>query len=649
MSDSYEILSKVNSPEDLRGLGKEELPQLAEELRRRIIEVVMSTGGHLASNLGVVELTLALHRVFESPRDMIFWDVGHQCYTHKILTGRNDRFDSIRQKGGLSGFPKRSESEHDHLETGHASTAISAGIGALTAKRALGDRGKVVVVVGDGALTGGMAYEGLNYAGHLGKDLIVIYNDNKMSISKNIGGLSVNSNLSKLSNYVTRLTLTPFYQKTRDKIDRGIQGIPVLGCKLFELMVRIKRTMKAAILKETIFSEMGFDYIGPVDGHSLSRLVAVLRSAKKLDKPVVIHTVTRKGKGYQRAENNPSRYHGVSPMVNEDDKLERKSSLSYSEAFASAMMELAQEDPKVVAITAAMADGTGFTAFKERFPKRFYDVGIAEQHAVTFSAGLAIAGLRPVTAIYSTFMQRAVDQVIHDLALPGLPVVIAMDRSGLVSDDGETHQGLYDIPLFRSVPGLSFLAPGDQQEMKSMLRWALQQSGPVMLRYPKDVCPARLPALDGEIESGRGVMVHEEEGDLLFISLGAMTEEVLEAVHLLALKGIPADLYHLRFIKPLDEEHLSDLISRYPHVLLVEDGTEVGGVGEQIAGMITRRNIETHYRWMGVPDSFLAQASRAELLREVGLDRQTLADRAREMLSQRLSVLKPGGDIVLGG
>lgn len=644
------LLEGIHSPEDLRRLRKEDLPGLAAEIRERIIDVVLTNGGHLASNLGAVELTLALHRVFESPKDMILWDVGHQCYTHKILTGRNDRFDTIRQKDGLSGFPKRTESPHDILETGHASTSVSAGIGALTGKRALHDTGRVIVVVGDGALTGGMAYEGLNYAGHLGKDLIIIYNDNNMSISKNIGGISMNSNLSKLSNYVSRLTLTPFYQKIRGKLDRGVQGIPIVGYKLFELMVRLKRTMKAAILKETIFSEMGYEYIGPVDGHSISRLTSVLEGVRHISKPVVVHVVTRKGKGYEEAENNPSRFHGVSPMVRAGDKVEKKSSLTYTEAFTNSLVREAGSDKRIVAVSAAMGDGTGLSYFKEHFPERFYDVGIAEQHAVTFSAGLAIAGLRPVTAIYSTFMQRAVDQVIHDVALPGLPVVIAMDRAGLVEGDGETHQGLYDIPLFKSVPGLKFLAPADATEIDLMLQWALQSEvGPVMLRYPKSACPDTESLLDSPIEAGRGIMVEKDCGELLLISVGGLFQEAREAVHQLAIRGIGVDHYNLRFIKPIDEEYLCSIMEDYSKVFMVEDGAQAGGIGEQVAGMVQRSGLNLDFTWAGVPDTFLSQASRSELIRMVGLDRYSLADRIREKLSSSLSIVKPEGNIAISG
>ncbi len=636
-----DLLSFVNSPAELKLLDKERLPQLAQQIRERIIEVVLKNGGHLASNLGVVELTIALHRVFDSPKDMLFWDVGHQCYTHKILTGRNDNFPTIRQQGGLSGFPKRTESAHDVLETGHASTSISAGIGALEGKRVLDDDGKVIVIVGDGALTGGMAYEGLNYAGHLGKDLIIIFNDNNMSISPNVGGLSLNSNLSKLSNYVSQLTVTPAYQYIREKLDRGIQGIPILGYKFYELFVRFKRAVKAAFLGETLFSELGFEYIGPVDGHSFSRLGQALNNAKRLKKPVVLHVVTQKGKGYELAESNPSRYHGVSPVTNAGGKVEKKPTVSFTEAFAANLVKAAAEDRRVVGVTPAMADGTGLSYFKEHFPERFYDVGIAEQHAVTFSAGMAISGLKPVAAIYSTFMQRAVDQVIHDVAIPGLPVVFAMDRSGLVGGDGETHQGLYDIPLYRTVPGLNFLAPADEKEVELMLNWALSQNAPAMIRYPKSECPETNGVLNVPIEAGRGVMVNGEGANTLLISVGGLFQEAHEAARISNERGIAVDHYNLRFIKPLDEEYLTDIISQYSKVYMVEDGAVLGGIGEYVAGMLMRHNLKVQFRWSGVPDTLLAQASRKELIEECRLDRYSIAEALQKQASGAFSIVKP--------
>lgn len=635
------ILERIHSPEDLKKLSREKLPSLAQEIRERIIHVVLRNGGHLASNLGVVELTLALHRTFTTPKDLIFWDVGHQCYTHKIITGRNDKFETLRQRNGLSGFPKRSESPHDALEAGHSSTSISAGVGALTGKRLQEDDGKVVAVIGDGALTAGMAYEGLNYAGHLGKNLLVIYNDNNMSISQNVGGLSLNSNLSKLSSYVSRATTTPFYQTIRRKIDKGIRGIPILGYKLFEIMGRVKRTVKAAFLRNSLFTEFGFEYVGPIDGHSISRMVSVLENVKRIHKPVVVHVVTQKGKGYPLAEGDPTSYHGVAPVKNVDGKLEKVKPVSYTESFVTALNRSAEKDGKVVSISAAMAKGTGLSRFQENYPERFYDVGIAEQHAVTFSAGLALTGLKPVLAIYSTFMQRAVDQVIHDVALPGLSVVFAMDRAGLVGGDGETHQGLYDIPVFRSIPGMSILAPSNTGEMELMLDWALSRGGPVMLRYPKDVCPEQSGEDLEPIVEGRGAFVEKNGGSVLLVSVGGLYEESREAVNLLAKEGVDVDHYSLRFIKPLDEEHIAEVFSRYSLVVLVEDGTVRGGIGEALSSVLYSRGVRSTYRWYGVPDTFFAQADRKELIRDAGLDAESIAERVQEDISGPYAVVRP--------
>jgi 1-deoxy-D-xylulose-5-phosphate synthase len=639
MKDKSGILDTIHSPQDLRRIPQDTLPALAQEIRERIIDVVLKNGGHLASNLGAVELTLALHRAFTTPKDMIFWDVGHQCYTHKIITGRNDSFDSLRKKDGLSGFPKRNESEHDAMESGHSSTSISGGLGALAAKRLQGDPGKVIAVIGDGALTGGMAYEGLNYAGHLGKDFIVVYNDNNMSISPNVGGLSFNSNLSKLSSYVSRATATPFYQKIRKKIDKGIRGIPILGYRLFELMLRVKRAVKAAFLKETIFSELGFDYVGPIDGHSISQMLRVFEDIRSMNKPVLVHVVTQKGRGHSLAEDDPSSYHGIAPLTQVDGKIEKVKPLSFTQTFAGSLNMAAERDERIVAISAAMAKGTGLSYFQERFPHRFFDVGIAEQHAVTFSAGLALSGLKPVLAVYSTFMQRAVDQVIHDIALPNLPVVIAMDRSGLVAGDGETHQGLYDIPLFRSVPGMTILAPASAGDMSLMIDWALDWEGPVMIRYPKDICPEQKIAETPALEQGRGTMMEENGGSALIVSVGGLYSQAREAVNILAKDGIETDLYNLRFIKPLDEDYLVELFSRYRQVLLFEDGAVRGGVGESIAATLLQSAFSSIYRWYGVSDRFFAQAERDELLELSGLDAESMAKRVRETISSSLSIL----------
>ncbi|MCF6334887.1 MAG: 1-deoxy-D-xylulose-5-phosphate synthase [Spirochaetales bacterium] len=631
------LLNKINSPEKLKELPLSDLPDLAQEIRDRIIDVVTRNGGHLASNLGVVELTIALHRVFNSPVDQFVWDVGHQCYTHKILTGRNDSFDTIRLKNGLSGFPKRDESVHDIVETGHASTSISAALGIIVGKSIRGEAGKVIAVIGDGAITGGMAFEALNHAGHLRKDLIIIYNDNNMSISRNVGGLSSRSDISKSSSFVSRITATRTYQRIRDLIDKGLLSIPFFGYRLFQFVMRMKRGVKAVFLKETIFSELGFEYVGPIDGHSISMVTKVLENVKKLRKPVIVHVVTRKGKGYKRAEENPSDYHGVSPVPAPGDK-DLVSKNTFTNVFGRAVAGLAVKDESIVAVTAAMEKGTGLKQFKEEFPDRFFDVGIAEQHAVTFGAGLAAAGLKPVVAVYSTFMQRAVDQLIHDIAIPGLPVVIAMDRAGLVSSDGETHQGAYDISLFRNIPGITILSPGTAEEFRLMIEYSFSTSGPVLLRYPKAECPEGIAGTGQPLIPGRGVFITRTGNRTLLITIGGLVAESIRAVDILSSDGIDIDLYNLRFIKPIDDNNLSDLLSGYSNVILVEEGSRKGGIGEYIAALVYERGLEINFEYHGIPEQFLPQALRSELLELCGLNGEGIAVFVRRLAGMDLSV-----------
>lgn len=630
------LLDRINSPETLKELPLASLPDLANEIRDRIIKVVGNNGGHMASNLGVVELTIALHRVFNSPIDQFVWDVGHQCYTHKILTGRNDLFDTLRLKDGLSGFPKKEESVHDIVETGHASTSISAALGLLVGKRLKGEEGKVIAVIGDGAITGGMAFEALNHSGHLRKDLIIVYNDNNMSISRNVGGLSSRSEISKTSSYVSRITATRYYQKIRDHIDKGLLGIPILGYRIFQFVMRMKRGVKALFLKETIFSELGFEYVGPIDGHSISMLTKVLENVKKLNKPVIVHVVTKKGKGYSKAEENPSDYHGVSPIPSPGDVVP-VNKYTFTNVFGEILLKKASSDNLIIAITAAMGKGTGLTSFQEKFPDRFFDVGIAEQHALTFGSGLAGAGLKPVIAIYSTFMQRAVDQLIHDIAIPGLPVIIAMDRSGLVSSDGETHQGAFDIPLFRSIPGLIILSPGSKEEFELMMTYALESNKTVLFRYPKAECPLGVSGSNLPVKTGRGVFLKKASSKFLLITIGGLVVEALSGWKILHNQGIDIDLYNIRFIKPLDEEYFLELISNYTHIFLVEDGSMTGGLGELIASLLSAHNIQVIFRHNGIPEKFLPQALRSELLKDCGLDGYGIAASVNEVLGSEMS------------
>jgi 1-deoxy-D-xylulose-5-phosphate synthase len=637
------LLDSIDSPEDLKKLSLPELKVLAAEIRERIIAVVRRNGGHLSSNLGVVELTLAMHRVFDSPRDAIVWDVGHQCYAHKLITGRRDEFESIRKPGGISGFPKRSESPHDSFDTGHASTSISIALGILEARRILGpdagtgvdNSGVAVAVIGDGALTGGMAFEALSHAGQLGLPLVVVLNDNKMSISPNVGALS---------SYLSRLSATVRYQGIRSRIDRAVKGFPLIGNFLYERMVRGKRAVKAFLFKENLFSDLGFEYAGPIDGHNIPAMMSVFREARALRKPVVVHVITRKGKGFELAEENPSRYHGVAPTRCVDEEEASPPPTTFTEAFSRSMVRRGCFDDRLVAVSAAMTTGVGLDAFKVACPGRLHDVGIAEEHAVTFAAGLASEGLRPVVALYSTFAQRAVDQMLLDVALPCLPVVLALDRAGAVGEDGETHQGIYDIALFRSFPNLSILAPSSAIELALFLEWALDSGRPAILRYPKAPCPREESAYAEEIIPGRGVFVRRSGAETLIVALGGLVAPAVDASDALLREAageapVPAldivrahggaDVYSLRFVAPFDEESFLEAASPYARVIVVEEGVARGGFGEYLVSLIASRLPRVAATAAGFPASPFAQASRDELLARAGLDAEGIAARVR--------------------
>ncbi|MDR2740804.1 MAG: 1-deoxy-D-xylulose-5-phosphate synthase [Treponema sp.] len=620
------FLSDIRGPEDIRNFSYAELNRLAAEIRNVIVSTVSRNGGHLASNLGVVELTIALHRVFQSPHDKIVWDVGHQCYTHKLLTGRFEAFGTLRRADGIAGFPKYSESPHDAFNTGHASTSISAALGLLAGERIRGGDGRAVAVIGDGALTGGLAYEALSHAGQIGLPLVVVLNDNKMSIGPNVGGLS---------KYLSRLSMQAKYQSFRRKFDAIAKGLPFIGEAFYGLVLRMKRAVKAVFYTDNFFVDLGFEYVGPIEGHHIQQMEQVFRDVRKLDRPVVIHVITHKGKGYGFAEDDPGSYHGVSSFSVSGGLTPGVSSgirnrdaggggISFTASFSAALQEAAVRDDRVVAITAAMEKGTGLSPFKTRFPKRFFDVGIAEEHAVTFAAGLAARGLRPVAAIYSTFIQRAADQVIHDISLQDLPVVFALDRSGFVGDDGETHQGLFDISLFRFAPNMTILAPASDGELRNMLDWALAEAGPVAIRYPKAVCPLEEAAFSLPLERGCGIFVRRENAPLCLAFTGSLYPQAREAAELLSRRGIEADLYNLRFLKPVDEDYLADILRRYKLVVFIEEGIRQGGFGEYAACLALRRNSPARVLVLGVEEGFSArgnaQGSREELLHFNGLD-----------------------------
>ncbi|GHU49648.1 1-deoxy-D-xylulose-5-phosphate synthase [Spirochaetia bacterium] len=628
--------------EQFKELKPNELPQLVAEIRETIITTVSRNGGHLSSNLGVVELSIALHRVFDSPHDKIIWDVGHQCYAHKLLTGRFEVFAGLRLQGGIAGFPKHSESPHDAFNTGHASTSISAALGILAAFSIQGIKQRVVAVIGDGALTGGLAYEALSHAGQLGLPLIVILNDNKMSISPNVGGLS---------KYLSRLSMKSRYQVFRRRFDGLIKRIPFVGPLFLNFVLRLKRAVKAVFYTDNFFVDLGFEYVGPIEGHRIGSIEQVLLDVRKLDHPVVVHVITRKGKGYRYAENDPSTYHGVGSFSIKEGLNAVKVAATFTEAFGAALVQAARTDERIVAVTAAMEKGTGLTPFHTEFPKRFFDVGIAESHAVTFAAGLAAAGLRPVVVVYSTFIQRAIDQVIHDVSLQQLPVVFALDRAGLVPDDGETHQGIYDISLFRSVPDMRILTPATENEISLMLDWALTASGPCAIRYPKSLCPPLGPSeregFSQTLVEGRGVFIRLEQKSspesICIAFTGSLYPQVREAAEILRLGGLSVSLYHLRFLKPIDELHLTECLSGYAVVVFAEEGVAEGGFNEYAAALALRLHWKTKVlclglsaaRWQAAPSGCAAvpgvftftdcQGKRDELLRIQGLDAQSMA------------------------
>ena len=593
-------------------------------------------GGHLASNLGVVELTVALHRVFSSPDDAIIFDVSHQCYAHKMLTGRYAEFDSLRMHGGISGFSRTQESPHDFFDNGHSSTSISQGLGLLTAWNLQKKEGKVVVVIGDGALTGGMAFEALSHAGQLSKNLIVVLNDNQMSISPNT---------SSISRYLSRLTMSHTYQSFRYWVDGIVDKIPDSRRHVGKLIYRFKRAMKGLFLSTNLFSDLGFEYVGPLDGHDIAEMEKVFRRVRSLPKPVVVHVRTVKGKGYSPAENDPATFHGIGPFQISDGTFEKFDTLSFTESFSRALIPMAEQNPRIVAITAAMAKGTGLDAFSRRFPDRFFDVGIAEEHAVTFAGGLSAGGMIPVVAIYSTFIQRAVDQIIHDVALSNRAVVFCFDRAGIVPGDGETHQGLFDIALLRPVPNLTLLAPASAADLQKCLAWAVEQGTPVAIRYPKMSCPSEQNVFSEPLVVGRGVLVRTEdvapalvaEGvrkSVLFVCTGGIGGEVVQAARSLAMEEIYADVYCLRFIKPVDEAYFAGIAGQYAAVVLVEDGVQQGGIGEYLQTVLFSRGI-TNVAVKAFPDVFLSHGTRSEIAEDAGMSPKDIADAARALCAKK--------------
>lgn len=621
------LLEEIQSPEDLHKLSLDELQVLAQEIRREMIEVVSQNGGHLAPNLGVVELTLALHRTFNCPEDKIIWDVGHQTYVHKILTGRRERFKTIRQYNGLSGFPKRSESPCDCFATGHSSTSISAAVGFAKARDVLQENYHVVAVIGDGAMTGGMAYEALNHAGHSETSMIVVLNDNEMSISPNVGAMS---------SYLNRLRTDPRYEKRKEDIEYLLKRIPVIGSQVAKAVAKAKDSLKYLLVPGLIFEELGFTYLGPIDGHDLASLEQLLEQAKHKNGPALVHVVTRKGKGYKPAEDNPDVFHGVGPFNPATGKIIKKPApKTYTAVFGETLCSLAKDDPRVVAVSAAMPSGTGLKDFAGLYPERFYDVGIAEQHAVTFAAGLAFGGLKPVVAIYSTFFQRAYDQVLHDVCLQRANVVLAIDRAGVVGDDGPTHHGVFDVAMFRVIPNLIFMAPKDENELRHMLFTALKYDGPAALRYPRSAgrgVPMEEPLK--EIPIGKAEVVREGK-DVTLIGLGPMVYTCLLAAQELRYLGVDAAVINLRYVAPLDRELLLHYAKLTSKIITVEDHVLKGGMGSAVLELLEEEGVGGVTMERIGYDDFVVQGSIAELHAIYGLSVKGIVQAA-----QRLGLLR---------
>lgn len=619
------VLKHINGPEDLKELKMCCLHTLAGEIRNFLIEKISRIGGHIASNLGVVELTIALHTVFNSPRDKIVWDVGHQTYVHKILTGRKDAIGKIRQMGGISGFPKITESEHDCFNTGHSSTSISAALGMARARDLQGEDYNVIAVIGDGALTGGMAFEALNDAGNSGTNLIVVLNDNEMSISRNVGGMS---------RYLSRIRTEPIYYKVRNDFQTLVDNIPAIGKSARKALHKVKGSIKYLLLPGVLFEELGFHYYGPLDGHNIPEMYRVFRKVRNMKGPVLIHVCTKKGRGYTPAEEKPHKYHGISPFDAETGEVISESNGSFSSVFGTKLVEIAEKHREIVAITAAMPEGTGLSLFSERFPKRFFDVGIAEQHAVTMAAGLAIRGLRPVVAIYSSFLQRAYDQIIHDVSLMNLNVIFAIDRAGVVGDDGETHQGIYDIALFSTLPNMTMMSPADYDELEKMLDYSVEyRNGPVAIRYPRGQGKRNL-APDLPIEHGKAVKIMDGE-DLTIAVTGHMLEPVLEAARELKNRGICCDVLYYRFIRPFDTEMLCKSVLKTRFLMTVEDHVKSGGFGSIALFNLNGAGVNIPVEIAAFPDIPIEHGKRSLLYEKFRLDPKGLTERVLKRLRSK--------------
>ncbi len=618
------VLEKIEEPNDIKKLEESELPVLAEEIREFLIQQVAEHGGHLASNLGVVELTMALHLFFRLPEDKIIWDVGHQSYTHKLLTGRKEGFDSLRQFGGMSGFPKRKESRCDSFDTGHSSTSISAGLGYAAAKELTGDSYRVISVIGDGALTGGMAYEALNNASRLKTNFIIVLNDNKMSISENVGGLS---------RHLSNLRTADAYQGLKNGVTNSLNKIPVYGERMVEQIRRTKSGIKQLLIPGMLFENMGITYLGPVDGHDIGGMLRVFRDASRVDGAVVVHVLTQKGKGYVPAERHPARFHGTEPFHIETGlPLKKRTRANYTDIFSTVMRKLGERDEKVTAITAAMEDGTGLKRFHNLFPERFFDVGIAEEHAVTFGAGLAAAGMKPVVAVYSSFLQRAYDQILHDVCIQDLPVTFAIDRAGLVGSDGETHQGIFDLSWLSSIPNMSIMAPKNKWELSDMVKFAVNYGHPIAIRYPRGEAWAETKEYRAEIVRGKSEVIYEEN-QIALLAVGSMVKTACQVRENLKNQGYGCTLVNVRFVKPLDTELLDRLAVSHRLLVTMEENVLSGGFGEHAAHYLQTERGPEHLPKIlniAIKDVYVEHGNVELLRQELGIDADSVTGRIIE-------------------
>ena len=611
------ILDRIDNPKDTKRLTEKEKIQLAGEIREEMVETVSKTGGHLASNLGVVELTIALHSVFDLPEDKIVWDVGHQTYVHKMLTGRREKMNTLRSLNGIAGFPKTKESIYDDFNTGHSSTSISAALGMARARDLNNKDNHVIAVIGDGALTGGMALEALDDAGSSKTRLIVILNDNEMSISKNVGGIS---------RFLTRIRTKKFYKKSNNCIRKLLEKIPKFGPFVIHIARRIKYSIKQLMIPNMFFEDLGFKYLGPVDGHDIERVEWILNLAKKEKEPVVVHIITKKGKGYKPAEENPDSFHAIGSFNKETGKLIKTKEKDYSQVFGDKLVELAEKNEKIVAVTAAMADGTGLKEFKKKYPKRFFDVGIAEQHAVCMAAGMAKEGFIPVVPIYSSFYQRAFDQVIHDVCMQNLPVVMCVDRAGLVGQDGETHQGMFDLSFFNLIPNITIMAPKDFKELEEMLESAINLKAPVVIRYPRGTESKKIKFDKQEkIELGKSEILTQGE-DITIVAIGKMVAKAFEVKEELEKEGKTAEVINARFLKPFDEQTIINSMRKTKNIITLEDNTIIGGLASKVEELVSKnKENNIQFKAFGLPDKFIEHGKVEELEEMYKLDAKSIA------------------------